>query len=270
MKNLSRLLTAAVCIPLIYILVIHSSVPVFVVVLQIALLLTLGEFYSISKKAGYKPEAVAGSILALLLCLSFYNFNLIPGFYLPLLIACSVFLIPVIYIIRKKELNLALGSVSITCLGILMFGFVFGYQILLRREPERGAGLIFFLYFVIWMGDAAAFYFGSYFGNHKISKRVSPNKTWEGALASFCTALLSALIVHLWFAGMFSLLQALAVGALLNITGQSGDMIESMFKRSASVEDSSTLLPGHGGMLDRLDSVMFAAPVLYYCDMFVK
>lgn len=270
MNNLSRLLTAAVCIPLIYILVMHSPVIVFVAVLEIALLLALVEFYSIGKKAGYNPEGFTGSVMALFLCFSFYNFDFSSDFYFELLLAASLFLIPLVYIIRKKELKHALSSVSISYLGMFMLGFLFGYQILLRQKPGKGAGLIFFLYFVIWMGDAAAFYFGSLFGKHQISKRVSPNKTWEGTLASFFTALLSALIAHYWFLEMFSLIQVLLLGALLNITGQSGDMIESMFKRSASMEDSSTLLPGHGGMLDRLDSIIFAAPVLYYYDIFVK
>jgi phosphatidate cytidylyltransferase len=130
-----------------------------------------------------------------------------------------------------------------------------------------GAFTVLFALVVIWAGDTAGFFIGKNFGKHKSSPRISPNKTWEGTIASFVGALLVGLITALYFwggEGVSGYAEPLLLAAALNVAGQFGDLAESALKRSAGVKDSSNLIPGHGGVLDRIDALLFAAPVLWY------
>ena len=113
-----------------------------------------------------------------------------------------------------------------------------------------------------WIGDSGAYYFGRNFGRHKLAPIVSPGKSWEGAAASLVVSVLFGVFVLPRFVGI-GLWQAAAVSVAANIAGQIGDLAESAIKRGAGVKDSGTLLPGHGGMLDRVDSSLFSLPVLY-------
>lgn len=152
------------------------------------------------------------------------------------------------------------------------------------RQQYAGAFLILYLFLVVWTGDTAAYYVGRAIGKHKMAPRVSPGKSWEGAVASFVAsiavgvavfsyahpisqALMRARLIDQW-QGYLAPIPPLAViivlSGSLNITAQLGDLVESLLKRGAGVKDSGTLLPGHGGVLDRIDALLFAAPVLWY------
>ena len=114
---------------------------------------------------------------------------------------------------------------------------------------------------VVWLGDTAAFYIGSRFGRHRLAPIVSPNKSWEGAVASLAASLLAALAWCWWLLDGIRW-DVVAAGVIAGAVGQMGDLVESMFKRGAGVKDSGALLPGHGGMWDRLDALLFAGPIL--------
>ena len=144
----------------------------------------------------------------------------------------------------------------------------------LIRNHEDGTGLLIFLFLCVWSGDTAALYIGKNFGKHKLSK-LSPNKTWEGSIASIVASVgfgmaIYSLGIHLSDRGWTRLhiempaWEMILLAALLNIAAQLGDLLESAIKRGAGVKDSGTLLPGHGGVLDRIDALLLAAPVLWY------
>ena len=134
---------------------------------------------------------------------------------------------------------------------------------LLRGRPD-GVPLIFLLVLVAWAGDSGAFFFGTWMGKHRLSKRISPKKTIEGALGGLVCGVLTAVVFKLFFLQNLSLWHCLMIGVGLNIMNQFGDLCESFIKRSCVVKDSGTLFPGHGGVLDRIDSLLFAGPFLYY------
>jgi phosphatidate cytidylyltransferase len=138
-----------------------------------------------------------------------------------------------------------------------------------------------FLLFVVWAGDIAAYYVGRTFGKHKLAPRLSPNKTWEGAIGSIAGSLVAAggLLALAdgftqWNSAKLSYPEEiwywLVLAVIVNIAAQLGDLVESALKRSAGVKDSGTLLPGHGGVLDRIDSLLLAAPMLWYAQVLHK
>jgi phosphatidate cytidylyltransferase len=128
-----------------------------------------------------------------------------------------------------------------------------------------GMEYIFMLYTSVWMADGGAFYIGTYRGRHKLYPSISPNKTWEGALGSLLGGAAGAVIIVIIFAMEdTSLMAAALTGALIGIAALLGDLVESLFKRDAGVKDSSVVIPGHGGMLDKLDGMLAAAPVLFF------
>jgi phosphatidate cytidylyltransferase len=160
-----------------------------------------------------------------------------------------------------------------------IFGLIYiGYPLTLIPllwKQEDGVALIVFLMVCVWAGDIAALYIGKNFGKHRLAPRISPNKTWEGAISSIVGSVLAAGLVIL-IADQLSargntilhitepVWQSLILAAILNIAAQVGDLLESAIKRGAGVKDSGTMLPGHGGILDRIDAHLLAAPVLWY------
>jgi phosphatidate cytidylyltransferase len=151
----------------------------------------------------------------------------------------------------------------VASLGILGFGTPYlalplaSMYLLQRRDPW----LVFLLMAIVWLGDTAAYYAGSRLGRHKMAPTVSPKKSWEGAAAGFLVSVLSAAVWSVWRLGRLSLL-LLALAAVTALAAQVGDLVESLLKRGSGVKDSGRVLPGHGGFLDRIDAMLFAAPVL--------
>ncbi|MBM4124999.1 MAG: phosphatidate cytidylyltransferase, partial [Nitrospira sp.] len=158
---------------------------------------------------------------------------------------------------------------AVLVFGILYIGLTMGH-LLLTRSLAEGEFLIFFLVLVTWAGDTGAYYAGVSLGRRKLAPVISPNKTLEGLLGGLLLAILVSIGAGLWFLPSFSLTDCLALGLVLTLTGMVGDLAESVLKRSAGVKDSGSLIPAHGGMFDRLDSLLFTAPAFYYYVTLIK
>jgi phosphatidate cytidylyltransferase len=164
---------------------------------------------------------------------------------------------------RSQEPAVAWQPLAITVLGICYVNWLLGHGFWLRDLP-LGKQWVLLLVWVTWLGEAAAYLVGSSIGRHQLAPVISPRKTIEGAVAQICVSIGAAVVGQIWFFSALPREHAVAVGALLGVIGQIGDLVESTLKRSVGTKDTGHLIPGHGGMLDRIDSLLFNTPVLFY------
>ncbi|HEX9224030.1 MAG TPA: phosphatidate cytidylyltransferase, partial [Candidatus Acidoferrales bacterium] len=162
----------------------------------------------------------------------------------------------------RRPLVEALPAAGISASGLILVAFPLSFAVRLHGTGRNGPLLLLFAMVIIWVGDTAAYFVGRSIGKHPLAPHLSPKKTWEGTVASF----LGSMIVALIFARFITvpLPHLLAMAAVGNVAGQVGDLLESAYKRSAGVKDSGSLLPGHGGVLDRIDALILAIPVVWY------
>ena len=153
--------------------------------------------------------------------------------------------------------------VAVTLLGVCYVNWLLGHAISLRALPD-GVQWVLLMVWVTWIGEVAAYTVGSLVGRHKLAPGISPGKTLEGAIAQLAASLLAALSAGGWLFPGLRLWDAVIVGVLLGVLGQVGDLVESALKRSVGTKDTGHIIPGHGGMLDRIDGLLFNAPVLFY------
>lgn len=222
-------------------------------------ILALYEFLVLGKRKGFH--------LPITLCIFVAVFILAAFILEPISVEMGVFaallLIPASYVFMKGSIDEALPSSAIAVMATLYVGMLGGSLIRMRGDFPVGPKLVFFLLIVVWIGDAGAYYTGRALGKHKLSPRISPKKTIEGLVGGILTSTIAAIVIHFTFFPEFPLPHAVAAGVILSACGVIGDLAESLWKRSADVKDSGTLIPGHGGFLDRFDSIFFTAPILY-------
>ncbi len=177
-------------------------------------------------------------------------------------LAILVVAIPTLYLLTARPLQGAGAGISTTTFATLYVAVTAAAMGLLRTVPGNPAGwkLVLLTCICIWGGDSGAYYLGSRFGRHRMAPRVSPKKSWEGAAGGVLGTFVGLWICHAVFFPELGLRAALVLGAVLSVVAPVGDLVESLFKRDAGVKDSSALIPGHGGFLDRTDSLFFAAP----------
>ncbi|HXI14683.1 MAG TPA: phosphatidate cytidylyltransferase [Thermoanaerobaculia bacterium] len=256
----NRELTAVAGIPVLVWLIGWASEIGYIALIVAVCVFALDEFLSFGKKKGYPVHSGLSLILMLVLLSGF----IFPDVSVEMGVFAVLLIIPARYVFSKSDINESLPASAVCVLGTLYIGMLGGALLRLRLDyPEVGSRLVFFLLIVVWMGDAGAYYVGKRFGKTRLSPRVSPKKTVEGLLGGILFSILGAAIIHFTFFPQFPLVHALIAAALLSITGVIGDLAESLWKRSAAVKDSGTRLPGHGGFLDRCDSILFTAPILY-------
>lgn len=185
-----------------------------------------------------------------------------PDILVPILLVTLIGIISV-PLLSRVSLEQSLRDSAVTLFGVLYLGLTLGTLSMTRLLPH-GEWLIFFLLLVTWASDTCAYYVGTLFGRHRLAPTISPKKTVEGLVGGFFGAIIVAYAARWWFLPELSSLDCLILATLLTITGLWGDLTESAMKRSVGMKDSGGILPGHGGMLDRLDSLLFTAPVFYY------
>lgn len=262
-KTGTRIIVSVAAIPFIALASYFGGIFFLIFVLGIALI-SFYEFSALVKNKSAEPLTYLGMLAVAAVVLNIY-FNWIS--FLPLTIIISLLLLFFELYHNKASAILNLG---VTYLGIFYIG-LFASSILGIRELykfsnqlyEQGGFLIISLFVTIWICDSAAFFLGTAFGKHKLFPRVSPKKSWEGAIAGFVFATLTMVAAQLFILDFLSITDAIIIGALVGTIGQIGDLVESLIKRDAEVKDSSALIPGHGGVFDRFDSLLFVAPVVY-------
>jgi phosphatidate cytidylyltransferase len=171
--------------------------------------------------------------------------------------------VAVYYLFCFAEIRQVAAEVGMVAFGLFYLPLLLGYMVLLRNQPY-GMQWLFLVMVIVMSGDSAAYYLGTSFGRHKLYPAVSPNKSVEGALGGIAGSMAGALVAKLTFFPALSLGHCLAAAVGLGLLGQLGDLFESLLKRSCGVKDSGTIFPGHGGILDRLDSLLFAVPAAYF------
>ena len=273
---MKRILTALVGLPILLYTVWSQSPYFFVALTTVAILIALAEFYNLATKAGCKPLTVAGFSGALVIIASFVFGE--PALTVAA-IAALVLISLSIAVFNPDDLKKSLVSASATVFGVvyvaMLASCLVGVRMIAdnattRTTPHLASKLLTTFFAIVMLTDTGAYYTGRSIGRHKLAPRVSPGKTVEGAIGGFVMAIIAGFLCRLTFFPEIPLVHALALGALLGSIGQIGDLAESLLKRGSDVKDSGTLLPGHGGMLDRVDSILFCAPVLYYYSRFLS
>jgi phosphatidate cytidylyltransferase len=314
---IKRVATAVVLIPIVLLIVLRAPLWLFAAVVGLVALITTCEYLGLADACGIKPAKILTYLLTALLFASavvafiaeaklsrlpssillrgalpkqhpyiFFTLNAASLARDSLLLAALVLLVAML---TREDLRSALPGAAVSALGLAYISLPFMLLITVRARAA-GAFYVFYLLVVVWVGDILAFLIGGSIGKHKLAPGISPNKSWEGTVASLAGGTAVGTVILLGAEGIVSFLRSsqllaaqwgsiLSVGsyppprpvwvyvllsAAINVAAQLGDLVESMLKRGAGVKDSGSLLPGHGGMLDRIDALLFAAPVLWY------
>jgi phosphatidate cytidylyltransferase len=261
---LKRLISAFCILPPLALIVRFGSSLHFLLLVTCVVGLGLVEFYRLLSTKGFPCWGWLGVTCGGLLPLAFY----VGGMAHHGAVAAMILLSLIVGLLARQELVLSVQSVAFTLLGVFYVGWLFSYVLLLRLLID-GVSYVFFVFAVVWLGDATALMVGTLTGRHKLAPTISPRKTIEGAVGGLLGSVCGAILGGLWLVGHFTLTQCLVVGCLLAVLGQLGDLSESLLKRSTGVKDSGVLIPGHGGILDKVDGILFGAPALYYYVLYV-
>ena len=292
MQLLKRVLTAVVLIPIVLFLVLRAPVAVLALVAALVALLAVQELLKLAEAYGIQPFRWP---IYIFVGLFFIFLALTPGDNKPLL-SSAIFiyttgfaaaLAPFVFLtigMRRGDMRGAFPAAMTSTFAFAYIALPLGFLVQVRQQWS-GAFLLLYLLLLVWAGDIFAYFVGSTLGRHLMSPRISPKKTWEGAVASLLASLVVGALLYNYALPISSVLlkahlierrdgffalqkpplgQALLLSAAINIAAQLGDLVESLIKRGAGVKDSGAILPGHGGMLDRIDALLFAAPVLWY------
>jgi phosphatidate cytidylyltransferase len=254
---MKRVVTSLVLIPLVIWVVLSAPFWLFAAVLAAIGLLAFYEFDQIVKAHGIPAAGLPGMAAGLTLLF-------VPEAFL---VTALVALVAMMLALKARDLASALPAASVLLLGVI---YIFGAWRCAMGLREINPHWLMITLLVSWAGDTAALYIGRAFGKHKLAPVVSPGKTWEGFVGSIAGGMLAAGIYAHYLIPAAPMGGVLAVAAAANVAGQMGDLCESAFKRGAGLKDSGTMLPGHGGWLDRIDSSLFSIPAVYATLVFIS
>lgn len=265
-----RALSVVVLLPLI-LLMIYWGDWIYLLLISAAVLMMQIEYCRLAGNFGSKLNPVIPAILTAAFCLfAFFLSTPIENPKTSIIISCflvGVFIYAFASSIFRGKVDGELRTVTLKLTGILTIGWAFGYHCILLRETDDiiGERLVFLLIATIWCSDTGAYLIGRAVGKHRLGTPISPRKTVEGTIAGLVVGtLISIAFCAIFLQETFSVTNSAFIGLLLSILGQLGDLSVSLMKRTAGVKDSGDYIPGHGGFLDRCDSLIFSAPFLYY------
>jgi len=288
---IKRIATAVVLIPIVLLLVLRAPVPLVAAVTAVVALLTVAEFLRLTESFGVQPlrKPTYGAVVLFFILLMLNAGQENPLLSTDIFGVAAAFAATIVAFVflsiamRRESLATGYPAAAASTFGFAYIALPLAMLVQLRQQ-WAGAFLILYLLLVVWSGDIFAYFVGKSMGRHLMAPRISPKKTWEGAAASLIASLVVGGSLFYYASqvstaflqwgliqrrdGMFglerpALLPILLLTAALNIAAQLGDLVESLIKRGAGVKDSGSILPGHGGMLDRIDALLFAAPVLW-------
>jgi phosphatidate cytidylyltransferase len=261
-----RVYSALVFFPFFYVLVRYLPPVAFTVFVALGVLLAQYEYYRFHFAERWSPPIGLGLGLGLLITTGFAAPGLLSD---TANISFIVVAILLSQLIAGRDLKSGFVDTAVVAFGLFYIAWLLGHLILLRSLPE-GSFLVFFLFLVTWANDTGAYYVGSLWGRHPMAPRISPRKTWEGFTGGLIGSVLAAFACRAWFLESLGQADALWLGLLIGIAAPLGDLCESVLKRSAGVKDSGAIIPGHGGILDRIDSLIFTTPTFYYYILSVR
>lgn len=254
-----RVYTVLIVAPLLYVAICYLPPMVFTAIAAVAGALCLSELYRLCLQPSAQPLTMGIGIVG---CIALIIGPHFPNMVQPTLLAALVATLSIPLLV-KMPLQDSFKQSAITMAGLLYIGLTLSYLVMIRLLPQ-GEWFLLFLLLVTWAADTGAYYVGTLCGQHALAPRISPKKTIEGLVGGLMGAMIFAYVARWWFLSELSGADCLILAVLLTLAGLWGDLTESAIKRSIGVKDSGGLLPGHGGMLDRLDSLLFTAPAFYY------
>lgn len=252
-----RLLWSAVLVSITVYLIFSAPFFIFFAGVEVVIFLSLNEFFTLVERKGLPVNRLLGLIFGVLIP---FNYFFPTGPAVILLAILALFLAG--FDRNSPATNNSLVVTAITLFGLMYIGWMTAYLLKLRTIPETGAWWVFFVIFVVKMGDAGAYFVGKKWGRHKLIEHISPNKSIEGALGFVTVTILCSLLSKIYLPSV-PLIHLFILGAILSVLAQLGDLAESLIKRNLGAKDSGAI-PGLGGMLDVMDSLLFSIPVVYY------
>lgn len=264
--HLKRILAALVFTPLFLLLIIKGSYFHYSILVLVLASLGLWEYFNLVGDRIDRKMRYIGILWGILLAGGLYvgSSQVIIA-----MLTLGFISICLLRLSKAGSLDTVFQEIGYTFIGPLYVGLLLGHLTLIRATVE-GREYTLLLFLTIWMGDIAAFYTGLSIGKNKLYPEISPNKTVEGAIGGIIGCVIVVAAARVLYMKQMSIVDVAVISIGIAVMGQLGDLCESMFKRAAGVKDSGNLIPGHGGILDRFDSVMFAAPFLYYYLVFIK
>jgi phosphatidate cytidylyltransferase len=277
-----RVATAAVLIPLVVAIVLFASTTVVAIVTAAITILALREYFALGDAIGHRAYRLWTSFCAILVTIDWVHsgtgkilplpstnpseisFQLDPSESLRVILSLLIYIfgITCLTLWTRRPLVESLPAAGISSTALLLVAFPLSFSVALHALPHNGPKFLLFALVITWVADTTAYFVGRAIGKHPLAPHISPKKTWEGSIGSMFGSLLVAYAFSYWI--HIPLMHLLIMAVLGNIAGQMGDLLESAYKRSAGVKDSGGLLPGHGGILDRIDALILCIPVIWY------
>ena len=277
-----RVATAVVLIPFVVGLVVRGSTAIVALAVGLVTLVALFEYFALGEAIGHRAYRFWTATCALIMVYMQWRAVYMPVYSLPggltayrgtewfaggmpsLEVALFLFVLGIaaITLFTKRPMVEALPAAGISSSGLILVAFPLSFAIRLHGSGTPGPSLLLFAMVIIWVGDTAGYFVGRSIGKHALAPHLSPKKTWEGTVASFFGSLVVGFIFARFM--LVPLPHLLGMAAMGNVAGQVGDLLESAYKRSAGIKDSGSILPGHGGVLDRIDALILAIPVVWY------